>query len=377
MSIITFFLLVFWTFISFYTLPILKFLTIDEEIAIRTDAMMRITVYFIPLQAINQILQTFVSSQEVTLPFNISNIISIFISIYFGRKFIIDDNYREIGFCYTRIVQELFNVIFSSCVFFFYVKKDTLLPPSWKLICTNFYSDFKYTVKTAFGFYGECLSFEVNTYFAAMMHNITELAAYVAIINCVVYVFFISIGLANTIRVVIGKTLGEKNINKARKDSIIYVLSILLLSVIFVVLVMIFRWEIALIYTGHNDATPIVAMGLLIYCTNVFPTFILYSLSTVMRYLDKNTLAVFSTTIIMPILVILISGFLCFNMKMGALGLIWGFFLSKSVAVIIYFVAIYTADWPRAYSSFLAKDKESKLNQAVEDTTEIELVQKK
>ena len=79
----------------------------------------------------------------------------------------------------------------------------------------------------------------------------------------------------------------------------------------------------------------------------------------------------------MPVLVILISGFLCFNMKMGALGLIWGFFLSKSVAVIIYFWAIYTADWPRAYSSFLAKDKESKLNRAIEDPAEIELVQQK
>jgi Na+-driven multidrug efflux pump len=330
--------------------------------------MMQLTNYFLPFQALTQIAQTYLASQKVTTPFLFSNLISIGISIYFGKKYIIDMGYSEIGFCYTRIVQEIFNMLYATVILFIFADKESLVSPSIKLLTENFGSYFWYTFKTALSFYGECLSFELNTYFAALLHNLTELAAFISIINCVVYVFFISIGFANTFRTNIGNTLGAGNVNKARKDSIIYTIIVFLFSVVFCSFFIIFNKEIAVIYTGENNATPIVAWGLVVYCANVFPTFILYSQSSLLRYLNKNNLAVQTTAILMPILVLIISGFFAFKMEMGAIGLIWGFFGSKVVAMTIFFIVIYKCDWRECYKQF---KKSRKTNDTLSETVSV------
>ena len=314
--------------------------------------MMKLTIYFLPLQALTQIFQTYCASQKITNPFIFSNLISIGISIYFGKLYIIDKGYAEIGFCYTRIIQETFNLVFAFIILIWRGNSETLIKPSLELIKDNFGSYFWYTTKTAISFYGECISFELNTYFAALLHDITELAAYVSIINAMIYVFFISIGFANTFRTNIGNTLGTGNINKARKDSIIYTIIVALFSVVFIILIAVFNNQIAVIYTGHNNATPIVATGILVYCFNIFPTFILYSQSSLLRYLNRNNLALQTTAILMPIIVLILSGFLAFKADLKTVGLIWGFFGSKLVAMLVFFYVIYTVDWKNSYRQF-------------------------
>ena len=350
--VLTLVLLIIWYVVTIFSYDILVFIKIEENLAQKTANMIVLTNYFLPLQALNQIIQTYVSSQKITSPFFVSNIISFLISIYFGRKYIITDNYREIGFCYTRIVQEIFNVLFSLCVMLIASHRESLVMPNFKLISENFWNYACYSFKTAISFYGECFSFELNTYFAARLGDLTQLAAYIAIINCMVFVFFISIGFANTFRTNLGNTLGTGAIQEARANSLIYTIYVLIISLILIILLEIYSEQIAVIYTGHNDATPIVQRGIRAYFWNIFPTFILYSQSSVMRFLNRNTLAVQTTAIIMPILVLIISGFLAFKMEMGAIGLIYGFAGSKVFAIAIFFYVIYTVDWSKSYDQF-------------------------
>ena len=129
-----------------------------------------------------------------------------------------------------------------------------------------------------------------------------------------------------------------------------------MLSVIFIVIVCCFRQDMAIIYTGQNESTPIVATGLLIYCTNIFPTFILYSQGSLLRYLNRNNLSVQVTAIIMPIFVFIFSGYLAFYGGMGALGLIWGFFGSKFIAVATFTLVIYNIDWEKGYFQYVKKN---------------------
>jgi Na+-driven multidrug efflux pump len=298
----------------------------------------------------------------VTTPFAISNIISFIISIYFGKKYILDEDYRELGFCYTRIIQEFFNVIYSAVVMYIYINKETFIKPSLALLKENLWAYVSYNIKTAFSFYGECFAFELNTYFAARFNDLDQLAGYVAIINCMIYVFFISIGFSNTFRTLLGNTLGEGQIQRARANNLIYTVYVAIFSIIILVIVEIYRPEIAFIYIGNTPAISIVEAGILAYYWNVFPTFILYSQSSVMRFLNKNGLAVQTTAIIMPIFVIIFSGILAFKMDMKTVGLIYGFFGSKLIALIIFFYVIYTVDWKKNYLEF-KKDNESNKNE--------------
>ena len=322
---------------------------------------------FLPFQALNQIVQTYVSSQKITTPFTISNIISIAISVYFGWKFIIQDGYLEIGFCYTRLVQEVLGLTFSVVVMIMYSEKQTLKLPTFSMLTKDFCGYLWYNLKTAFNFYGECFSFELNTYLPARLGELDQLAAYIAIINAVIYIYFISMGFANTFRTNIGNTLGAGKVQEAKSNSIVYTFYVLILTLFFICLVELFIDPISEIYSGKNETTPIVKDGIRAYYWNIFPTFILYAQSSILRFLNHNGLAINTTVFIMPICVLLFSWFLGYQMGMKTVGLIYGFFGSKLVAMAIFFYVIYTVDWEVKYAEF---KKEGEINDEVKEIAE-------
>ena len=355
----TFILILFWFFVTFFSYDILVFVKIDQRIAERTAKMMIITNFSLPLQVANQILQTYLSSQQVTTPFFFSNIISFFITLYFGKKFIITDNYREIGFCYTRIVQELFNIIFTIVVMVIFADRESLIWPNKKLAFKNFSKHFFLCLKTSFVFYGESLAFELNTYFAARLGSISDLAVYIAINNSMMFIFYISIGFSNTFRANLGNALGAGSIQKARSNSFIYTIYVLLFSFILIFFINKYRENIAFFYSGNIETLPTVVRGVEAYYWNVFPTFILYSQNSVMRFLDKNDMAVSLNCIIMPILVVIFSGFLAFKTELRPVGLIYGFGISKIVILVFLFYIIYTVDWEKSYNKVKMKNIEA------------------
>ena len=348
-----------WVIITLNCYDFLILVKIDQELSLRVSKMMLLTNFSLPLQVMNQIIQIYCSSQQITTPFFFSNIISFFVTIYFGRKFIIVDDYREIGFCFTRIAQEIFNVAFSMTVMFISAHKESLSLPNLKLIKVNFWNYLKYNMKTSVAFYGELFSFELNTYFAARLGDINQLASYIAIINSMFFIFYISVGFSNTFRTNIGNTLGAGDIPKAKSICSIYVVYVLIISIFIILIIERFCDKIALIYSGDIYSVPIVMKGIRAYYWNVFPTFILYSLNSVLRFLDRNTLAVNITAFFMPSLVFIFSGIMAFKMNMGPVGLVYGFAVSKITAIIIFFYVIYTADWEKSYKAFTKNNQKS------------------
>ena len=345
-------LLIFWFFITVFSYDILVAVKIEVILAEKIYKMLLVSNFFVPQQAFNQMIQIYVSSQKITTPFFYQNIISIFISIYFGKKYIVTDNYREMGFCYIRIIQESFNVIFSSLVMMIMANRESLIKPNLQIITKNFWNYFVYNMKTSLSFYGEVLAFEMNTYFAARLNDLKQLAGFVGIVNCLIFVFFMSIGFSNTFRTNIGNLLGEGHIQEARANTLIYTIYVFVIALILIFFLNMFLHQIAVIYAGKNDATPIVEAGIKAYYWNIFPTFILYSLCSIMRFLNYNELAVKTTMILMPILVFLISGFLAFKMDMKTVGLVYGILGSKVGPILIFFYMIYTSDWKKQYNEF-------------------------
>jgi Na+-driven multidrug efflux pump len=325
---------------------------IEENLAIQTAKLVVVTNYFVPVQAVNQLLQTYLIGQKVTIPFIFSNIISIFLSIVVGYKFIIMDNYRELGFIYMRTVQEIFNLGFSIVVMYIYADKRSLLKPTFKMITKDFLPYIYYNIKTALAFYGECFSFELNTILAAALQDLVQLSSYFAIINTIIYVFFMSIGFANTFRTNLGIDLGRGLISKARSKSIIYMMYVGVVTLFCISVMEIFNKEIVFIYAGINETSSIVQTGIRVYYMCIFPTFMLYALSSVMRFVNYNELAVHVMVFLIPVMVLIASGFFAFYLDMKTIGLVYGFVISKWVAVLVFMKVIYSVDWEVNYEEF-------------------------
>ena len=338
------------------------FIRIDENIAERTARMMMITNFSLPLQALNQILQTYLSCQQITVPFFYANILSFFIALFFGRQFIIIDNYREIGFCYTRIVQEFFNCTFSICVMIFMANRESLMFPTFNLVFGNFVKYAKLCVKTSIAFYGENIAFELNTYLAARLGSVSELAAFITITNCMLPIFYMSIGLANTFRTNIGNMLGAGEIERARYVSKIYILYVIIFALIINALVEFFCKNIAILYTGGSELYPKVMTGIRIYYLDIFPSFMLYSQNSVLRFLNKNNQVIMIGAFLMPALVGLFSLIFGFKMKMGTLGLVLSFSGTKIIIIAIFFYMIYSIDWVKNYLDFKKKTQDEEKN---------------
>ena len=127
--------------------------------------------------------------------------------IVFSRIFIIDLNFREIGFAYAASLQELSNTIYY--IYYLYKREDFSFRP-------DFYNNsgkLKYCWKsfvTSFSFYGNFIAFEINSYFAALLHDPNKLAIWVSLTYTLSIIYFINIGISFNIRNLIGHQIGLK-----------------------------------------------------------------------------------------------------------------------------------------------------------------------
>ena len=352
----TIILFIFWFLLTYFTYDILIYIKIDMEIAKRTAKMMMLSNFSLPLQVLNQIFQTYLSCQKITIPFFYSNIISFIIALFFGRKFIIIDNYREIGFCYTRIVQELFNLTFSLAVMVLMANRKSLIFPNKKLVFENFWTYAILCIKTSIAFYGENLSFELNSYLAARFGNIQEFTVFVICSNLILPIYYMCIGIANTFRTNLGNIFGEENIQKAKSTSQVYILYVIILTLIINGCFELFCEKIAFIYCGGNEKNiPDVMKGFRIYYLDTLPTLLLYSLNSILRFLNKQNLVNNVTVIIFPILVFLNSIILAFGFDMRIWGLFWSFPVTQTLILVFFLYKISTIDWEKGYEQFKKK----------------------
>jgi len=123
----------YYFFIQF-TYDILIFLNIDHEIAVKATALTQMSWMFNSILSFNMLLQTYLMSQNVISELAYLNIDSIIIVIVFGKLFIIDLAYHEIGIVYTKLIQELLSFFYLAYLMARRANKETLVMPSTSLI---------------------------------------------------------------------------------------------------------------------------------------------------------------------------------------------------------------------------------------------------
>jgi len=339
-------LIAIFTVASFYSYEILTAIDVQDNVSYATTAMLKASIPYLTIQAFNNLLVSYIASQSITQPLIYINSVSIFIVLVFAKYFIIDLNYKEIGFAYTKMIQEGFNFICYIWVLIKMADKEVLVSRSIKLICNGYWSYFKQLSITVLSFYGEFIGFEINTYFSALLHDISELALWCTLVNFSGIIFFISVGFSNAFRTFLGAAIGKKKYMKARTLSQHYLVYLGFFSFLMVILLLVFKYEIGYVYTGDDLLSYRMADILVIYCINVFPTIAFYSVASIYRLLGYDNLLFNLATIVYPAMVVSSSFLFCFPFGLKVWGINLGFALSK-VVIIAYMIykLYYSLEW--------------------------------
>lgn len=322
---------------TFYSYNILTAIDVQDNVAYSTSLLLKASIPYLFLQAINSLLVSYLASQSLTEPLVYINTLSIVVVFFSAKLFILDWKMKEIGFAYTKLIQEVVNFFCYAFLLIKMADRNTLIKPSFALMVKGLWNYIKGLSMTVLSFYGEFIGFEVNTYFAALLHDISELALWCTLINFSGIVFFVSVGFSNAFRTFLGNMIGQRKFLKARTLSQHYLVYLGLFSMLTVILLLVFRYQIGYIYTGDLILSRRMADILVVYCLNVFPTLAFYSIASIYRLLGQDAFLFQMATIVYPIMVVSSSFLFCFPLHLKVYGINLGFSLSK-LAIVMYMI---------------------------------------
>lgn len=335
--------------LSHYSYGLLLAIGIEDDVAYPSYQLLKKCAYYLYFQGINGVINNFLSAQQITKPLYILNVASIFSIYIFANLFIERLGFREIGFAYTKLCQEILNFLFYVIVLLNNVDRKIFKPISKFELFDKIGYFLKFNFFTSLSFYGEFLSFEINTYYAALLHDPIALATWVTFINYTSLYYFASIGFANAVRNFIGRKVGEYNIDQAKADSKLYFTFIGAISVVFMVLQVIFRDVVARIYTTNSTIIIHLKSNLVLYVLNIYPTFTLLAFNTIYRILGQDKLQLRMNVIVFPSLILVISYLLCFAFGFKVEGLNLSFSLCKAFVISVMAYWLYnTIEWRSA-----------------------------
>ena len=344
--VIAFMLSVLFSLFSIYSKGILTSIGVEEDVAIATHRLLKrasIALYF---QGINQVTNNFLSAQQVTKPLFYLNFISILIIYLFAHLFIGYMQLAEIGFAYTKICQEIFNSCYYLLLIVQYLDKSYFEAPSFDNIKENFWDFLLLNAYTTLSFYGECIAFEINIYYAALLHNVDALATWVTYINYTAFHYFISVGFGTTIRNLVGKRIGELKIAEARDESILYFKYIGIFSVVIIILQTHYREAIAMLFTNEPNIVLQLKENIALYSFSVFSTFIFPGLNTLYRVVNKERFMFWSNVVAYPLSLAIFNWLFCFSLGLGIRGINLGFVGCKVIVSGILAWYLYTrVEW--------------------------------
>ena len=322
---------------------------IDYELASATSAFLIKSIPYLILQGFNLLIQDFASSVNIKgQVFTIMNVLSIFICIFFSYIFILTLNFKALGYIYTKTLQEFIIAIFSCYILKYKIDKALFVIPKMKNLFDNFFNFISIAFNTLVTFIGLLVSFEINTYCAAIIPNINELASWIIFVYLQTLNFFAGNGFAIAFRSKISKDMNTKGPRIGKRNSIVFLLYIFVISLIVGFFMITQRDGLVKIFTQDPKLVYILKNCVKIYLINVYPELIFLSISSLLRLNNFNKALFWINTIFYPLYGLITSPLFCFYFNLGIYGLVFSFTTAKFFAVIFGLIYLfYNRKWVR------------------------------
>ena len=338
--------LCFYAFMAIYSDKFFWALGIEEPLASKSAYLVKMTLFYYPLSYFTYLLQTYLMSQNIQKQFMPLNLITIVLCLFFGKLFIVDLNYREVGIIPVKCILEVTNFIYVIAVMIKYGNRETLGVISIEEAKIGLDIFLKKVLCTSIGTFADHGTYEFNTFLVAQLKNVQHLAVYVSWTAITLVQYFICLAMNSTIRTNVGHILGSGSPRKAREEAIAYYFYSFCLAYIYAFCLAYFAYDIARIYINNEEIVPDLVKTLYIVCAFMFtammiyPTFGLLPLLNLEAYLMQMTVSVFI------VLNAILSSTMCFVFGWGVIGVVLGHTLSVAVMVVLFLYKIFfNHDW--------------------------------
>lgn len=335
-------------YISYKSFDIMSFLQIDEEVAYFTSVMIIQSIPYIIIQSLNSTFVSFMASQGISEPFIYVNILSIVVVGVSARICIVDLGYKHTGFVIAKTIQESINFVLYIILMIYRLHPETFRFPTPRRIFQDYKSYLVVLLKTMICYYGEYIGFEVSTYYAALLHSVSDLALFCTFGNFTLFIFLIACGVSNTYRSCVGKLIGERRFKAARALTQQFLAYSLLGAFIITIVISFFKYEIGWIYTGDQILAFKFADLMPVYCCLAYASFNFYGLCSIYRLLGYDDYLLVLTTIGYPSVLSIVGYFCCFTLGFGVKGIVMAVVLAK-IAVFVHAVwkLFWQMDWKK------------------------------
>jgi MATE family multidrug resistance protein len=202
----------------------------------------------------------------------------------------------------------------------------------------------KLAVPSTILFAADWLGFEVLTFMSSYLGNIS-LAANVVLFNFITLIFMIPLGISFAVTTLVGNSIGSRDINSAKKYSIIAVVTGVSMVSVATILVLIFKSSIPYVYTSDEDIVEIVVQLLNIYvCFSIVDAIQIVE-HGILKGLGKQKISSIICLVLLYPVNIPVAYTFGFVMGYGIIGLWYSQLITVVLLSVSYFIVIMTCDW--------------------------------
>jgi len=172
-----------------------------------------------------------------------------------------------------------------------------------------------------------------------------DLATNIVAFNFISLLFNIHMGISFSVCTLVGNSIGRKDVKKAKKYAIVALLSGFLILSIVTIFIVLFRYEIPLMYTGLAEINVLFARTLSIFSIYCLIDCVQNILNGIIKGLGKQRLASIIAILVLYPVNIPLAYTLAFTVNYGFIGL-WISQLNSIILLTIgYTIIIICLDW--------------------------------
>lgn len=332
--------------VAYNSSSILTGIGVDKEVADRTARLIYWSIITFPFSYLTSIIQAYMLSQNIQNEFNVQSALSVPLLILAAKIFILDLEMNEFGTVPTCIVQDCFAACFTLVIAFRSMDRRAIGMSSWKEITTDFWFFSTKSMISSIGIFVDFLTYEFNTFMVTQLHNVDQLAVYVAWTSFYLVPYHIICAVSVAIRTNSGQMLGSGNHRGAKREAIAYFMYTAVVICSIAVGFAVYAPTIAKLFLDSPELVPDVTKTIYVTALLLFFSTGLYPTIAVLRLLNLDFYFMKMTVIVYFVLNGALSGVLCFWFDMGAVGVVIGHEVSATIMILVFFHKIFVEfDW--------------------------------
>lgn len=335
---------VFYGVTGIFSKNILLFFQLENDLAEEASFLYKWSIISNFFQCIRRFSQSFISAQGHAPSFIILNLTFAFSGWILIAIFVVYLDLRDVGTIPAKIIQESLWAFFSIIIFIKKVDKKTIGKFSLSLLFKNYFGFLKRLWTNWIGAVLEWLEFEVNILFAIQLKNHIILSVCLAY-SAISHFFTITgVSFSSTIRVLVGFKIGEHQTMEAKKALITSYFYISIASVLFTIVLLLFRRQIAFLIINNNEIANILSEAIVVLACTQWGYLMLHPFFKSLRILEQEQFFVILMITYSISINLLTCAILVFYFSMGSIGIVLGQGVSSVTTGFIFMAKVLNSE---------------------------------